>query len=81
MFFNLMSQLIYIKLLYLMIQKKKLFFYIVENTFVDVEELNDVLRTNEYTQVDEGDDSNEINIKDCDEDNDDEIKEEEDNSD
>ena len=81
MSFNLMSQLIHIKLLYLMIQKKKSTFYVAENTFVDVEELNDVLRTNKYTQVDEDDDNDEINIKDCDEDDDNGIKEEEDNSD
>jgi regulator of replication initiation timing len=39
-------------------------FYIAENTFinVDIEELKDVLRTNKYTQVDEEDDRNEINV-------------------
>ena len=61
--------------------EKKSIFYVAENTFVDVEELNDVLRTNKYTQVDEDDDNDEINIKDCDEDDDNGIKEEEDNSD
>jgi hypothetical protein len=39
------------------------------------------LRTNKYTQVDEDDYNDEINIKDCDEDDDNGIKEEEDNSD
>jgi hypothetical protein len=39
------------------------------------------LRTNEYTQVNEDYDNDEINIKDCDEDDDDGIKEEENNSD
>ena len=39
-------------------------FCIAENTFinVDIEELKDVLRTNKYTQVDEEDDRNEINV-------------------
>jgi hypothetical protein len=39
-------------------------FCIAENTFinVDIEELKDVLRTNKYTQVDEEDDRNEINM-------------------
>jgi hypothetical protein len=33
---------------------------------VDIEELNDVLRTNRYTQVDEDYDNDEINVEDCD---------------
>ena len=33
---------------------------------VDIKELNDVLRTNRYTQVDEDYDNNEINVEDCD---------------
>jgi len=33
---------------------------------VDIEELNDVLRTNRYTQVDEDYDNDEINTEDCD---------------
>jgi hypothetical protein len=33
---------------------------------VDIKELNDVLRTNRYTQVDEDYDSDEINVEDCD---------------
>ena len=39
-------------------------FCIAENTFinVDIEELKDILRTNKYTQVDEEDDRNEINV-------------------
>ena len=56
-------------------------FCIVDNIFVDVdtEELNDVLSSNEHTQVDE-DDNDEINIQDCDGDEDKSIDEEEDNS-
>jgi len=47
---------------------------------VDVEEFNDIMRINRYTQVDKDDDNNGINIEDCDED--DKIEEkEEDNSD
>ena len=44
-------------------------FCIAENIFADVniEELNDILNSGGYTQVDE-DDSDEINVKDCDED-------------
>jgi len=57
---------------------------IVENTFfdVDVEELDDVLRTSGHTEVDEDDDSDETNVEDCDEDdnNEDEIEEEEEKS-
>jgi len=59
---------------------------IVENTFVDVdvdvEELDDVLRTSGHTKVDEDDDNDETNVEDCDEDdnNEDEIKEKEDKS-
>ena len=39
------------------------------NTFIDVyvHKLNDVLRTNKHTQVDKDDDSDEINIEDCNE--------------
>ena len=33
---------------------------------VDIEELNDVLRTNRYTQVDKDYNSDEINVEDCD---------------
>jgi hypothetical protein len=42
-------------------------FRIIENTFVDVEvvELNNILRTNGHTQVDEGDDNDKINVEDC----------------
>jgi hypothetical protein len=56
-------------------------FHITENTFVDVdiEKLNNILRSSGHTQVDKDDDSDEINIKDCDEYDDDEI-EKEDNS-
>jgi hypothetical protein len=42
--------------------------------------LNDVLSSNEHTQVDE-DDSDEINLEDCDRDENESIEEEEDNSD
>ena len=42
-------------------------FRIIENTFVDVEveELNNILRANGHTQVDEGDDNDKINVEDC----------------
>jgi hypothetical protein len=39
------------------------------------------LRTNRYTKVNEDDDSDEINIQDCDGDNNDKIEKEEDNYD
>jgi hypothetical protein len=42
--------------------------------------LNDVLSSNEHAQVDE-DDSDEINLEDCDRDENESIEEEEDNSD
>ena len=53
-------------------------FCIAKNTFVDVdiEELNDALRTSGHTQVYEDDNNDEINIEDCDGYNDDEIEEE-----
>jgi len=53
-------------------------FCIAKNNFVDVdiEELNDALRTNGHTQVYEDDNNDEINIEDCDGYNDDEIEEE-----
>jgi len=53
------------------------------DTFVitDIEELNNVLRTNWYTQVDEDDNSDEINVEYCDGNDNDEIEKEEDNSD
>jgi len=43
-------------------------FHITKNTFVDVdvEELNDILRTNRYTEVDKDNDSDKINVEDCD---------------
>ena len=50
-------------------------FCVAENTFVDVEKLNDVLRTNKHTKIDEDDDIDEFNIEDCDVDDDDGIKE------
>jgi len=46
------------------------------SAILNVEELNDVLRTNGYTQVDEDDDSEEFNVEDCDGYDDDKIKEE-----
>ena len=57
-------------------------FCIIENIFIDVdaEELNDVLSSNKHTQVDE-DDSDEINIQDCDGDENESIDEEEENFD
>jgi hypothetical protein len=57
---------------------------VAENIFVDVEteELNDVLSSSRHAQVYE-DNSNEINVEDCDGDEDESIEEEEekDNSD
>jgi hypothetical protein len=51
----------------------------IENTFVDVdvnvEELNDVLRTSGYTKVNKDDNSDEINVEYYDKDDDDEIDE------
>jgi hypothetical protein len=44
-------------------------------------ELNDILNFSGYTQVDEDDDSDEINVEDCDRDEEASTKEEEDNSD
>jgi len=60
--------------------EENLSFHVAKNTFVDVniEELNDVLRTNEYTEVNEDDDSYEINIEDYDGDDNDEIEEDDD---
>jgi len=48
-------------------KKKNSNFHINKNIFVDVDvdELNDVLNSSKHTQVDE-DDSNEINVEDCD---------------
>jgi hypothetical protein len=43
--------------------------------------LNDILSSSGHPQVDEDDDSNKINIEDCDGDEDELINEEEDNSD
>jgi hypothetical protein len=53
-------------------------FHVGENTFIDikVEELNDILRNSRHTEVNKDDDSDELNIQDCD--RDDEIEEEED---
>ncbi|KAL9336455.1 hypothetical protein Peur_070943 [Populus x canadensis] len=58
--------------------KENLIFRVPKNTFVDVdiEELNDILRTSGYTQVNENDDSDEFNVEDCDGYDDDEIEEE-----
>jgi hypothetical protein len=55
-------------------------FHIIENIFIDVDigELNDILRANEHTQVNEDDDNDKINVEDCDGD---ENIEEKDNSD
>jgi len=58
-------------------------FRVTENIFVDVdvEELNVVLNSSEQAQVNEDDDSNEINVEDCDRANDESIEEEEDSFD
>jgi len=65
--------------------EENLNFCITNNIFVDVdvdaEKLNDVLSSNRHTQVDEDDDSDEINVEDCDGDENDSIDEEEDNFD
>ena len=67
-----------------MTQKKIQIFCITNNIFVDVdvdaEKLNDIL-SSRYTHVDEDDDSDGINIENCDGDEDGSIDEEEDNSD
>lgn len=54
-----------------MTQKQNSYFCIAENIFIDVEtkESNDVLSSSENTQDDE-DDSDEINVQDCDGDKD-----------
>jgi hypothetical protein len=58
-------------------------FCITDNIFVnvDIEELNDVLSSSGHTQVDKDDDSDEINVENCDEDKDESFDKEEDNSD
>ena len=55
---------------------KNLNVHIAKNTFVDVdiEKLNDVLKTSEHTQVSEDNDIDEINVEDCDGYDDDKIK-------
>ena len=60
--------------------EENLNFHNAKNTFVDVdvEKLNDVLKTSEHTQVSEDDDSDEINVEDCDGYGDDEIKKKDD---
>jgi hypothetical protein len=57
--------------------EENLNFHVTKSTFVDIDikELNDVLRTSRHTQVDEDDDSDKINIEDCDGYDNDEIKE------
>ena len=57
--------------------EENLNFHVADNTLVDIDidQLNDVLRTSGHTKVDKDDDSDEINVEYCDED--DEIKEEE----
>jgi hypothetical protein len=57
-------------------------FHIAENIFIDinVEELNDILSYNKHAQVVE-DDSNEIDVENCDGDEDESIDEKEDNYD
>jgi len=44
------------------------------SAILNFEELNNVLRTNGHTQVDENDDSEEINVEDCDGYDDDKIE-------
>ena len=58
-------------------------FHIFDNIFVDVDadEFNVVLNSSTQVQVDKDNDSNEINVEDCDGGNDESIEEEEDNSD
>jgi len=58
-------------------------FHIFDNIFIDVDpdELNVVLNSSTQAQVDKDNDSNEINVEDCDRANDESIEEEEDNSD
>jgi hypothetical protein len=62
--------------------KENLNFHTTEKTFVDIgaEELNNVLSFSGHTQVDK-DDSDKINVRDCDKDEDRLIDEEEDNYD
>jgi hypothetical protein len=57
------------------------YFHITDNIFVDVDakELNNVLSSNGYIQVNEDDYSDKINVEDCDRDEDELIGEEEDN--
>ena len=63
--------------------EENLIFLITNNNFVDVdaEELNDILSSSGYIQVDEYDDRDEINVENCDGDEDELIDEEKDNSD
>jgi hypothetical protein len=58
-------------------------FHITNKIFVDVDakELNDILSSNGYIQVNEDDYSDKINVEDCDRDRDELIGEEEDNFD
>jgi hypothetical protein len=83
MSFKLVSYLIHIELVHRLTQKKIQFFCVAGNIFVDndVEELNIVLSSSGQAQVDEDDDNNEINIKDCDGGDDESIEEKEDNFD
>jgi hypothetical protein len=63
--------------------EENLNFCITKNIFIDIDikELNDVLSSSGHTQVDQDDDSDEINVENCDGDEDKSIDEEEDNSD
>ena len=58
-------------------------FCVFDNIFIDVhtEELNVVLSSSEQAQVDEDDDSNDINVEDCVEADDESTEEKDDNSD
>jgi hypothetical protein len=63
--------------------EENLNFHVFDNIFIDIdaEELNVVLSSSGQAQVDEGDDSNDINVEDCVGVDDESIEEEEDNSD
>jgi hypothetical protein len=63
--------------------EENLNFCIAKNIFIDVDtkELNDVLSSSGQTQVDQDDDSDEMNVENSDGDEDESIDEEKDNSD
>ena len=63
--------------------EKNLKFCVTDNIFVDVdfEELNDILSSNGHMQVNEDDNSNEINVENCDGDEDELIDKKDENYD